>query len=566
MAFANLADFSTWLAERQGDATALVCGGRELSFRDLDTRSRAVALWLTRKLDINPGSRVLIRLPNDLHLPVILFACIRAGIIPVLISATARADEVQRILVESQAVATISLPQQPEHMEFFHSMDNPPLVIFVGQLELGNLFERRLARLLSPLRRSIPGIQTHWLAEALDYGRTSLHAWPRIEPTDVALVQYTSGTTAAPKGVELTHENLLANMHQLAECMSRAGSSRQERMMISLPLYYSYPLMLMLTNWMRGGPVALVPNVRDTSLIAEQFDRFDPEVFVGINAVFLALCQDVLFPQLSFKSLHYTICGGASLNERVAQQWSLITGSKIAQGYGLTEAAPVVTFDIHMRSRAGRLGKALYQTQVRVVDEEGEELPPNSNGEIQVKGPQVMRGYLCQTQRGLFPFTRDGWLRTGDIGRLSPDGELQYVERRHEVIRVPGFRVYPSELEAIISKHPSVLDCAIVGLPTENGLHKIKLFVVTNDRRLTQRQMREYCRQRLTRYKVPELVEFRDSLPHSASGRVLRQRLVSETVEANVDVTESKNGQKNAQKSSQPVVQESQVGVRSSLR
>lgn len=530
MAFANLAEFVSWLSERQGDARALVCAGRELSFRELDDSSRSIGLWLSRKLGLKPGARVLLRLPNDLHLPAILFGAIRAGLIPVLIPATAKAEEVERIIGETEAVATISLPQQSEHMEFLRRMEQPPLVIFVGQLEFGNAIERRLAHLIRPLRRSLVGLRTHWLSEALDYGRSSLHAWPRLEPSDVALIQYTSGTTAAPKGVEMTHDNLLSNMQQLAECMSRAGSSRQERMMISLPLYYSYPLMLMLTNWMRGGPVALVHNVRDTSLIAEQFDRFDPEVFVGINAVFLALCQDLLFPQLSFKSLQYTISGGANLNERVAERWSLITGTRIAQGYGLTEAAPVVTFDIYMRGRAARLGKALYQTQVRIVGEEGEELPPNTNGEIQVKGPQVMRGYLRQAERGLFPFTQDGWLRTGDIGRLSTDGELRLIERRHEVIRVPGFRVYPSELEAVISMHPSVLDCAVIGVPTSNGYHKIKLIVVTNDRRLTQRQMREYCRQRLTRYKVPELVEFRNTLPHSASGRMLRQRLVKESM------------------------------------
>jgi len=530
LAFANLAEFVSWLSERQGDARALVCAGRELSFRELDDSSRSIGLWLSRKLGLKPGARVLLRLPNDLHLPAILFGAIRAGLIPVLIPATAKAEEVERIIGETEAVATISLPQQSEHMEFLRRMEQPPLVIFVGQLEFGNAIERRLAHLIRPLRRSLVGLRTHWLSEALDYGRSSLHAWPRLEPSDVALIQYTSGTTAAPKGVEMTHDNLLSNMQQLAECMSRAGSSRQERMMISLPLYYSYPLMLMLTNWMRGGPVALVHNVRDTSLIAEQFDRFDPEVFVGINAVFLALCQDLLFPQLSFKSLQYTISGGANLNERVAERWSLITGTRIAQGYGLTEAAPVVTFDIYMRGRAARLGKALYQTQVRIVGEEGEELPPNTNGEIQVKGPQVMRGYLRQSERGLFPFTQDGWLRTGDIGRLSTDGELRLIERRHEVIRVPGFRVYPSELEAVISMHPSVLDCAVIGVPTSNGYHKIKLIVVTNDRRLTQRQMREYCRQRLTRYKVPELVEFRNALPHSASGRMLRQRLVKESM------------------------------------
>ena len=530
MAIGNLAQFANWLAERQGDAIALHCGNNTLSFREMESASRNVALWLTRKLGLIQGDRVLIRLPNDVHLPVVMFAAMRAGLVPVLISSAARALEVERILLETQAKATISLPQTAEHLEFLKQMDTPPKVIFVGVWDFGNFIERRVARWSVPLRRSIKGMNIHWLSEAIDYDRGSLHAWPRIDAQDVALIQYTSGTTSASKGVEMTHDNLLANMQQLAECMSRAGSSRQERMLISLPLYYSYPLMLMLTNWMRGGEVALVANVRDTALIAERFDRFDPQVFVGINAVFLALCQDLLFPQLSFRNLQYTICSGAALNERVADRWMLITGSRIAQGYGLTEAAPVVTFDINMYGRSGNLGKPLYQTQVRIVDEEGESLPANSNGEIQVKGPQVMRGYVCQAERGLFPFTPDGWLRTGDIGRLTSEGELFLIERYSEVIRVPGFRVYPSELEAIVGKHPSVLECAVIGLPTEMGLHKIKLFVVTNDRRLTQRQMREYCRQRLTRYKVPELVEFRTTLPHSPSGRLLRERLVRESV------------------------------------
>ncbi len=530
MAFTNLSDFVSWLAERQADATALVCGADSLTFEQLDEYTRSLALWLSREIDLQPGSRILVRLPNDLHLPVTLFAAIRAGLVPVLVSSNASAQEVERVIRETEAQATVSLPQHAEHLEFFRDFAQAPKIIFGGRLDFGNLLERRLGQAIRPFKMRVGDRPVRWLSEGLEYGRSIFHAWPDTQSSDLALIEYTSGTTAAPKGVMLSHANLIANMTQLRECMSRAGSSRQERMLISLPIYHSYPLILMLTNWMRGGSVALVTDVRDSALIAEQFDRFAPEVFVGISPVFTALCQDSLFPQISFKELQYTICGGATLNERAAQRWREITRSPIAQGYGLTEAGPVITFDIEMRGVAGHLGKPLYKTQIRVVDHEGVVLPTGAKGEIQVQGEQVMQGYVRQSERGLFPFTSDGWLRTADIGRVHYDGELELIERQAEVIRVPGFRVYPSEVETTVSKHPSVVECAVVGLPNEDGTQRIKLFVVTNDRRLTQRQVREYCRQRLTRYKVPDSVEFRNSLPHSASGRLQRARLVQESL------------------------------------
>lgn len=538
LAFSTLADFVHWLAERQGDAQALVCGGESLSFEELDECSRSLALWLRREIGLAQGDRLLVRLPNGLHLPVVMFAAMRAGIVPVLVAANSSGEEIERVLRETGAKATVSLPQEAQHLAFFYSLSLSVKPIFVGSLDFGNLFERWLGQVVRPFKSRVGALEVRWLSEGLSYGRSAYNAWPDIAPDDVALIEYTSGTTAAAKGVMLSHANLLANMTQLSECMSRAGGSRQERMFIALPLSYSYPLMLMLTNWMRGGAVALVSNVRDTALIAEQFDRFVPEVFVGINPIFLALCQDPLFPQLRFKELQYTICGGATLNERAAQRWREITRSPIAQGYGMTEASPVITFDIEMRGQAGYLGKPLYKTQIRIVDAEGDELPNGSRGEIQVRGDQVMLGYVKQTERGLFPFTPDGWLRTGDIGRLRSNGELELIERQAEVIRVPGFSVYPSEVEAIVSKHPSVVQCAVIGLPSDDGLQRIKLFVVTHDRHLTQRQIREYCRQRLTRYKVPDLVEFRSSLPHSTSGRLLRSELVRQSVQKSEEAIE----------------------------
>lgn len=529
MAFNTLAEFVTWLSERQDDATALECGTKSLTFGELNEYSRSLALWFMRELGLKQQDRILLRLPNDIHLSVILFAAFRAGIVPVLVPASCSADEVKRALLETGAKATLSVPQEPEHVAFFAEFEPQPYLIFVTELDFGNLLQRRLAQITRPFKGRSGEIRVRWLSEGVEYGRSALHAWPTVLATDLALIEYTSGTTAAPKGVMLSHANLIANMMQLSECMSRAGSSRQERMLISLPLYYSYPLMLLLTNWMRGGTTALVSNVRDTALIAEEFDRFLPEVFVGITPIFLALCEDPLFPQLSFKELQYTICGGAPLNEPAAGRWREITRSPIAQGYGLTEASPVVTFDVDMQSRTGYLGKPLYKTQVRIVGDEGEPLPANTRGEIQVKGEQVMMGYVRQTERGLFPFTPDGWLRTGDIGRVNSEGALEFIERQAEVIKVPGFSVYPSEVEAVVSTHPSVLQCAVIGLPNDEGYQRIKLFVVTHDRRLTGRQVRDYCRQRLTRYKVPELIEFRNSLPHSASGRLLRARLLRES-------------------------------------
>lgn len=530
MSIDDLGQLPGWLAERHPDNRALVTATDAMRFSELEQYSRRIARWMSQVLELREGQSILIRLPNDMHLPVVLFGAIRIGVIPVLIPANAGVAEVKRIAQEAKVVATISLVQEPEHLKFLTELDSPPKVIFVGRHDFGNTIERRFERFVRALKTNKTGIPLYWLSEGLAYDSDSLFAWPRLSSDSIAIVQYTAGTTGASKGVQLTHANLIANMQELSACLHAAGSHSNERMLISLPLYFSYPLMLMLTNWLRGGTSAIAYDVRDTGQVAELFDRFKPHVFVGISPVFLSLCQDVLFPQLDFSDLRYTFCGGAVLNETVAKRWKLITGSSIAQGYGLTEASPVVTFDSKLGGRFAHVGQPLKGTQIRIVDEEGDALPFGSNGNIQIKGPQVMKAYLSQTTRGLFPFTPDGWLRTGDIGRYDPSKGLRLIERQHDVIRVPGFRVFPSEIEAIVSQHPSVLDCAIIGLPSEEGCQKIKLFVVTNDRRLTQRQVREYCRQRLTRYKVPDLVEFRASLPHSPSGRVLRQSLLAESL------------------------------------
>jgi len=531
--YQSLTEVWEYIAATHSDLPAYTCLGKTLTYAEIDRLSSCFAAYLQQHTCLQPGDHIALQLPNVLQFPVAFFGALKAGLVVVNTNPLYTAHEMQHQFIDAEVKAIIILENFCDKLQAVLPKTQIETVIVT---RLGDLQAPVKRLLVNTVIKYVKGMVPKYdLPQTIDFTRalaSSGEAKPVIPPRagdDIALLLYTGGTTGVSKGAMLTHKNLIANMMQLSECMSRAGSSRQERMLISLPLYYSYPLMLLLTNWMRGGTTALVSNVRDTALIAEEFDRFLPEVFVGITPIFLALCEDPLFPQLSFKELQYTICGGAPLNEPAAMRWREITRSPIAQGYGLTEASPVVTFDIDMQSRTGYLGKPLYKTQVRIVGDEGEPLPANTRGEIQVKGEQVMMGYVRQTERGLFPFTLDGWLRTGDIGRLNSEGALEFIERQAEVIKVPGFSVYPSEVEAVVSTHPSVLQCAVIGIPNEEGYQRIKLFVVTHDRRLTRRQVRDYCRQRLTRYKVPELIEFRNSLPHSASGRLLRARLLRES-------------------------------------
>lgn len=322
----------------------------------------------------------------------------------------------------------------------------------------------------------------------------------------------------------LSHASLLANVEQLRCRLEQAGIDSPQVVLQPLPLYHIYSFTLVLVMLSLGSQIELIPDPRNLKQLARAFERVRPSLFAGINPLFIALSQHPDFTQLDFSCLKLTISGGMALTASTAQRWQEVTGCAITEGYGLTECSPVVCVGVPGAEHIGTVGPPLPDTEVRIVGDGGEVLPVGESGEIQVRGPQLMLGYWRQPAETAQAF-KDGWLATGDIGQLDERGELRIIDRRKEMINVSGFKVYPSELENVISAHPDILECAVIGVPDATSGEAIKLYVVSNNPRLTTRQVREYCRERLTSYKVPRSVEFCRDLPRTPIGKVNRRIL-----------------------------------------
>lgn len=525
----TLTGFIGYVGQRYSESSAVGCEGGSLTYADLEVVSRRLAAWFKYELDLKAGDRVMVQLPNHLNYPVVLFAAFRAGLIVVSLDTNSTFDEITRIAKETEARAYVYCENCEQARAF---IDRTPMVIHGIEARKDDLASwwrrgvRQLFRQLLPVQRRR---STYNLVDLLSVEATPGYLAPEVRSDRIAMIQYTGGATGLSKGVMLSHRNIIANLSQVSAALELIGVQGAQRLLLPLPLYHSYPLMLALTQWFQGGCVELVSDARDTHQIAEQFERTRPTLFAGISPIFNALTRHNLFSQLDFSDLKSTLSGAAPVSDALAERWALITGCVLTQAYGVAEASPVISMDTRGVSRSGCVGRPLMGTQVRIVDQSGNAIPAGGVGEIQVTGPQVSDGYWRNPEARAKRLTADGWLRTEDIGRLSLEGELYFVERASEVIQVGGFRVFPSEVEAIVNAHPDVIDCAVVGIPDNLGTMQLKIFVVSNNRRLTHKQMRDYCRERLTRYKVPALVEFRRELPHSTVGKLLRKQLLEES-------------------------------------
>lgn len=525
----TLTDFIGYVGQRYSEFSAVGCEDGSLTYAELEVMSRRLAAWFKHELDLKAGDRVMVQLPNQLNYPVVLFAAFRAGLIVVSLDTNSSFGEITRIAKETEARAYVYCENCEQARAF---IDGAPSLIHGIETRKDDLASwwrkgvRQFFKQLLPVqrRRSI-----YALVDLLSVEATPGYVPPQMQSDHLAMIQYTSGATGLSKGVMLSHRNLIANLSQVTAALESIGIQGAQRLLLPLPLYHSYPLMLALTQWFQGGCVQLVNDARDTHRIAEQFDRIKPTMFAGISPIFNALTRHSLFSQLDLSYLKSTVSGAAPVSDALAERWALITGCTLTQAYGVAEASPVISMDTRGISRSGCVGRPLIGTQVRIVDQSGNSIPAGGVGEIQVTGPQVSNGYWRNPEATAKRLTADGWLRTEDIGRLSLEGELYFVERAAEVIQVGGFRVFPSDVEAIVNAHPDVIDCAVVSVPDSLGIMQLKIFVVSNNRRLTQKQVRDYCRERLTRYKVPALVEFRRELPHSAIGKVLRKQLLEES-------------------------------------
>jgi long-chain acyl-CoA synthetase len=525
------------LARRFDEQPAFGHMGASISFADLDRLSRRFAAWVQHETDLQPGDRIALQLPNLMQYPVVLFGARRAGLVVVNTNPLYCCDELCQHLKDSGARALVAFAPLKAHvcarlaetgLEYLITTelgDLHPLARRFGLNLLARVKRGGTRRLLQPQPR-IDGIQSVRLTQVMQKGSSLIWQPPERfgQQESLALLQYTGGTTGPAKGAMLTEKALLANLAQIRSLLDDYCEPGSEKLLQPLPLYHIYSFMLTLVMLSIGSHIELVPDPRRIRGLVKCWDRFDPSVVAGINPMFIFLCQQPEFQRLDFSRLKLTISGGMALTRSVAQRWHQVTGNSICEGYGLTECSPVVSVNRPDQIRIGSVGRPLPDTEVRIIGEQNRPLPDGEIGSIFVRGPQLMQGYWHQqgeTRQAL----QDGWLDTGDIGLIDTQGYLRIIDRRKEVINVSGFKVYPSELEDIIACHPDIMECAVIGLPDSCSGEQIKLYVVPASQQLTIKAVRDYCRERLTPYKVPRLVEFCQQLPRTSIGKVSRRAL-----------------------------------------
>ncbi|MDQ0318817.1 long-chain acyl-CoA synthetase [Pararhizobium capsulatum DSM 1112] len=514
---------------------AFTCMGKTLSFTQLEAESRKVAAWL-QSTDLEKGDRVAVMMPNVLQNPVITFAILRAGFTVVNVNPLYTPRELEHQLNDAGAKAIFVLEN------FAHTVEQvaarTPLrhvvVTTMGDL-LGlkgvivNLVVRRIKKLVPAW--SLPGHLSFKTVLASGSGKRLRD--PGVKQSDVAFLQYTGGTTGVSKGATLTHANLLANMAQMGLWLETAFLRRQrpERLVFlcALPLYHIFALTVNgLMGLSTGGENILIPNPRDIPAFVKEIARYKINIFPGLNTLFNALMNNADFQKLDFSSLALTFGGGMAVQRPVAERWQQMTGCPIAEGYGLSETSPVATANrLDTEAFTGTIGMPLPSTDVEIRDDDGNTLSLGEIGEICIRGPQVMQGYWNRPDETTKAISSDGFFRTGDIGFMSPEGLIKIVDRKKDMILVSGFNVFPNEVEEMAMTMPGILECAAIGVPDSHSGEAVKLFVVRRDPALTEADVKAFCAQLLTNYKRPKFVEFRDELPKSNVGKILRKNLRS---------------------------------------
>jgi long-chain acyl-CoA synthetase len=533
---ATLAAFCAQTLARHGDRPAFTCLGATISYSRLDRLSAEFAAWLQEELGLGHGSRVALMLPNLLQYPVALFGLLRAGITIVNVNPLYTPRELEHQLRDSEAEAILVLASCAATLEAV--IDRTPvkhvIVTEVGDLVPGvrgrlmNFVVRRVKKMVPPYR--LPGHYGFRGVMAAARGRALRPA--AVRPEDIAFLQYTGGTTGPSKGAMLTHASVSANLRQGRVLQSPLLGREDDVVVLPLPLYHAAALIpgcLLLAG--EGVHLILIPNPRDMDAFLEALEGLRVTGFLGINTLVQALLQREDFRRLDFSDLRWTATGGAPLHEAVALAWHELTGVRIQVLYGLTETSPVLTGErpLECRPYTGTVGPPVVDTEISIRDADGAEAAPGEPGELCVRGPQVMAGYLNLPEATRAAFTHDGFFRTGDVVVQEPDGSLRIVDRKKDMILVSGFNVYPNEIENVVSLHPAVAEVACVGVPDARTGEAAKVFVVPRPgTAVTQDELIAHCRGNLTAYKVPKYFVFREDLPKTPVGKILRRSLREE--------------------------------------
>lgn len=503
--------------------------GQSLTYAELDTYSAQFGSWLQHHSGLAIGDRVAIQMPNLVQYLVAVLGTLRAGMVVVNTNPLYTERELEhqfkdadvKLLVVQANVAQTAASVLPRtsvtQVVVTELADLHP----TPKRQLINIVAKHVKKMVPPFH--IPG--AHTLRGVLKEGAKQPLQSVQAEPEQLAMLQYTGGTTGVAKGAMLSHRNLVANVLQCEAVFATHGlNGAGDVFMQPLPVYHIYAFTASMYGLFVGAHTVYIPNPRDLDSVVKAFKDYQPSLFCGLNTLFVALCNHADFRSLDFVNLAVTLSGGMALTEAAASEWRSVTGCTISEGYGLTETSPVATTNPGNGQQIGTIGVPLPLTEVKVIDDEGVELGLKQAGELCIRGPQVMMGYW-QRPEATAEVLQDGWFATGDVAVIQPDAYLRIVDRKKDMIVVSGFNVYPNELEDVLARHPGVLECAAVGVPHASTGEAVKMFVVRKDPALTEEAVVAYCREHLTAYKVPKQVEFRDELPKTNVGKILRREL-----------------------------------------
>lgn len=528
--YSSLLDIFEQSIAKFADKVAFVNMGKSITYRELDRQSQAFAAYLQHELGLKKGDAVAIMMPNLLQYPVALMGVLRAGCSVVNVNPLYTPRELQHQLTDSKARAIVIVENFAHTLMAVEKNIQVEHVILTKMGDMLGTVKGTLVNLVvKHLKKLIPAYQLQKFVpfkQVLQRGTALSWQKPVMSGADIAFLQYTGGTTGVSKGAMLTHRNMVANLEQASGFLDKFLDEGKENVVTALPLYHIFALTAnFFVFFKHGGTNLLITNPRDMPNFVKELAKFPFTAITGVNTLFNGLLNTPGFAELDFSRLKLSLGGGMAVQRPVAERWKKVTKTRLLEGYGLTECCPLVTLSpFDLDDFNGSIGLPAPSTDIRLVDENGNDVPQGEAGEMIVQGPQVMLGYLNRPEETAKTI-KDGWLYTGDIATMDADGFFYIVDRKKDMILVSGFNVFPNEIEEVVAMSEKVLEVAAIGVPNETTGEAVKVFVVKKDPSLTEQEVIAHCKQHLTGYKVPKLVEFRTELPKTNVGKILRREL-----------------------------------------
>lgn len=519
--------------QRHGDKDAFICMGKALTFKELDQYSRQLAAYL-QSLGLKQGDRVAVMMPNILQYPICALGILRAGLILVNVNPLYTSRELEHQLHDSGAKALFIVEN---FAKTYQDVKDKADVEHVVVCSMGDMLGTLKGFIVNTVVRHVKKMVPEWhiaghvtFKDALKKVSAGRYVRPQLRLEDTAVLQYTGGTTGVAKGAELTHGNLVANMLQCETFLGHAFEDtvgKQDIILTALPLYHIFSFMVCAMYGMYSGKVnLLIPNPRDLPGLIKELDKYKPSFFPAVNTLFNALVHNEDFKRLDFSNLSLTMGGGMSVLPSVAEEWKKITGVNIIEGYGLSETSPVATANpVTVSKFSAKIGIPMPGTDIAILDDDGNPVALGERGEIAIRGLQVMKGYWQRPDATAEVMTADGFFKSGDVGIMDEKGYVKIVDRKKDMILVSGFNVYPHEVEEVLTSHPKILECGVIGIPSERSGETPKVYIVKKDDSLTAKEVLQFAHDNLTGYKRPTVVEFIDELPKSNVGKILRKDL-----------------------------------------